>query len=696
LCLDYATNAAVIDSLGDEVAAAAAVRLESIFALDDRELLEIASNPELAYLRGLRDPVMPFLKSEPHPLRKIREGRYRMICGVSLIDQLVERLLLSPFVGRLKLAYPRGALLSGIGFDKDHVQPLGEEVDRLCAETSCPVVSTDAVGWDGLIENWLFGDAVELIASRCTNPSRNLETGLLFWCATCIAPIYVVELTCGDGRVVLCALLKAKAKHMPSGSYWTTPVNGVMRLLVAFYAAVEAAKTAGDDNLSWTQLSSGALARASELKGFPLRDVTVHPDGKFEFCSHTFSRNAEGEWSCYLNEGNVQKALYKALTARAVNPEGVLSVRNELLDAPPRLLAAFDEVVAHYKLDTVDLPQGGGQKNLLTYVPQSRTMPKAKPVKAVAAAKKKRSAAKPKPSSPAPNSAKAQATAKLAHQVCALTDPFCTHAEGAKWPSESSGPTVTYSATRRGYLSSGTQGWGYVLFCPSQWSTFTLQTYAATTDFPVVAAPSAELTAELTAVVGNSESVRLVSAGITVWDVAAATANGGSLISSCFAGTAPVGTTYSNGTPTGTDRYYGDRRAGMSWTSRPVKSTSRNFQDCATSYVAQEDWQSILIQANGTASSILCEFQVICHYEITLKPITGIPSTIATKAPSTKGERLAADLAVRLQDAASPVVKGGTEMMARYIEGKAKALVVGAATSFFGAGAGAIASTMFA
>ena len=40
------------------------------------------------------DPIKVFVKQEPHKMSKIKQERYRLISGVSLVDTLVDRLLL--------------------------------------------------------------------------------------------------------------------------------------------------------------------------------------------------------------------------------------------------------------------------------------------------------------------------------------------------------------------------------------------------------------------------------------------------------------------------------------------------------------------------------------------------------------------------------------------------------------------------
>ena len=44
---------------------------------------------------GLCDPIRVFVKNEPHSSKKLEEGRVRLIMSVSIVDQLVERVLCS-------------------------------------------------------------------------------------------------------------------------------------------------------------------------------------------------------------------------------------------------------------------------------------------------------------------------------------------------------------------------------------------------------------------------------------------------------------------------------------------------------------------------------------------------------------------------------------------------------------------------
>lgn len=56
---------------------------------------QLAKQRYLDLLNGtlISDPLKVFVKQEPHKIEKIREGRYRLIMGVSLIDTIVDRVI---------------------------------------------------------------------------------------------------------------------------------------------------------------------------------------------------------------------------------------------------------------------------------------------------------------------------------------------------------------------------------------------------------------------------------------------------------------------------------------------------------------------------------------------------------------------------------------------------------------------------
>lgn len=55
---------------------------------------------------------------------------------------------------------------------------------------------------------------------------------------------------------------------------------------------------------------------------------------------------------------------------------------------------------------------------------------------------------------------------QIVSQVCGITDPFCIHASGAKYPDYSSVKTLTYTRRVRTTLASDAAGYGNLVICP--------------------------------------------------------------------------------------------------------------------------------------------------------------------------------------------------------------------------------------
>lgn len=54
------------------------------------------------------------------------------------------------------------------------------------------------------------------------------------------------------------------------------------------------------------------------------------------------------------------------------------------------------------------------------------------------------------------------------HDACALTDPFCAHARGARLPTSGKARTLAYPAHARSYFGTDATGVGAVLILPDR------------------------------------------------------------------------------------------------------------------------------------------------------------------------------------------------------------------------------------
>lgn len=133
---------------------------------------------------------------------------------------------------------------------------------------------------------------------------------------------------------------------------------------------------------------------------------------------------------------------------------------------------------------------------------KKRTRTKAKPAPAKAPTTKvvARSAPVPRP----------RITVRDVQNVCGLTDPFCAHANGCKYPDDSSAKTLAYTYHTRTTVSTTAAGDAYLLFAPQYGN-------APFTQAATIVAPSTVLTWDNFAVyspIANAEAYRIVSWGL--------------------------------------------------------------------------------------------------------------------------------------------------------------------------------------
>lgn len=125
------------------------VAIERIMLLFDADAMSISALA--AFRRGLVDPIRVFPKNEPHTEKKLREGRVRLICSVSLVDNIIDRCIFGLQNSNEIENWKTIPSKPGMGFSEDSVLALSAEVESY----SFPV-STDASGWDWSVQGWEY------------------------------------------------------------------------------------------------------------------------------------------------------------------------------------------------------------------------------------------------------------------------------------------------------------------------------------------------------------------------------------------------------------------------------------------------------------------------------------------------------------------------------------------------------------
>nr|BDG82425.1 RNA-dependent RNA polymerase P1-P2 protein [Cynanchum yellow mottle-associated virus] len=275
-------------------------------------------SPEELVKEGLCDPVRLFVKREPHKLSKLIEGRYRLIMSISLVDQLVARILFQD-QNKLEIALWR-AIPSKPGFGLSTDEQITDFVS--CLSKQCGVspeelipswekfiVPTDCSGFDWSVSEWMLKDEME-VRNRLTRNATPLLRRLRACWLKCLCNS-VLALT--DGTM----LAQVVPGVQKSGSYNTSSSNSRIRVMAAYHTGASWAMAMGDDAL---ESPDGDLSVYKEL-GFK-----VEVSRQLEFCSHIFK-------SCNLAVPvNVGKMLYKLI--HSYEPErGNLEVLAQYMQA---------------------------------------------------------------------------------------------------------------------------------------------------------------------------------------------------------------------------------------------------------------------------------------------------------------------------------------------------------------------------
>lgn len=285
----------MLDDNREVVVEAAIARLELLFSN-----ASFPEDPWTRVLEGWFDPVMPFEKFEGHPSRKARERRFRIVTCLSLVDQLVERVLYSDFVNVVKEDFPNSGVVIGIGFT--------DTQSRMFAEVAARdgLYSTDISGMDRSLDASYPRACIE---RRCDDlgPGFSAYKRAMRRENECtLDPVFaVLDYSCARLYV------GERPKGMLSGRFVTTYFNSDMRCDMAFLAGAQSVKACGDDCLEFHDDGANLVDTYSSL-GFKLRDPLRLDDKQIEFCSHSYDANRG--WVCSLSSW--PKALHRLCTRK--------------------------------------------------------------------------------------------------------------------------------------------------------------------------------------------------------------------------------------------------------------------------------------------------------------------------------------------------------------------------------------------
>lgn len=117
------------------------------------------------------DPIRLFIKDEPHKVKKLETGRYRLISSVSVIDQLIDSMLFRDMNSLAPLNYVNSPIQVGW-------TPLKGGWALLPYVT--PQIAIDKSSWDWTVQPWILEAVLALRKRLCFNPNAEW-TSLAEW-----------------------------------------------------------------------------------------------------------------------------------------------------------------------------------------------------------------------------------------------------------------------------------------------------------------------------------------------------------------------------------------------------------------------------------------------------------------------------------------------------------------------------------
>jgi len=202
-----------------------------------------------AVQRRLVDPIRLFIKDEPHTLKKVSDKRWRMIASVSLVDQVIQRILHTTLNDAEKSHVATQPHCIGLGHTDPHIATLKAKFLRAMKPTVPGAVvtcfATDVTNFDFSLrpEHFAVDQEYRRLAQRYatgdwwTNVAASFEELLLNG-----------RFMAGDGT-----LLVPPFGVQKSGSFCTSSSNSHIRAFVGFMGGAKASIVMGDDALEFLE-----------------------------------------------------------------------------------------------------------------------------------------------------------------------------------------------------------------------------------------------------------------------------------------------------------------------------------------------------------------------------------------------------------------------------------------------------------
>jgi hypothetical protein len=267
---------------GDEMLVSLALeRLERLVSVPVDELKTWGARRYVSEF--LRDPCRVFGKNEVHSVEKVATGRLRLIYSVSIVDQLVERILNSPLGQEEIKRWESLPCCPGMGLQDDGLRSVEAKIKQMPNPAG-----TDVSGWDFGVKQWMMDDEASVRSIQCgwDGPSDSSYWHLIAIVAGCTLVVL------SNGRVY--EQDDEQRGVMDSGRYITSSGNSKTRCIVKAHAFPETSgvMAMGDDCVEDLPAGTSAaeVVRRYATIGIRIKEVEIFRDlGHVEFCSYRFN-----------------------------------------------------------------------------------------------------------------------------------------------------------------------------------------------------------------------------------------------------------------------------------------------------------------------------------------------------------------------------------------------------------------------
>jgi len=303
-------NETVLSNHGDLVWNEVCKRINAIIACPN--LYDLT--PVELIQQGLCDPVKVFIKNEPHSTKKIVQGKLRIISSVSLVDQIVTRVLCQNQNAREIMSWKTCSSAPGMGLHDDGLRVIWQTA-KLFSEKGT-VCETDVSGWDWSVQQWELDLDADCRTELAGQPFGGLYHHLVRAHAYMVGNSVFVS---SNGDMFEQTLSGGQL----SGCYNTSSTNSRIRVMATLAARLIAGveidapmlgvKAMGDDSFEiWFAELEEGLRKCGHTVKMCVQRPTLEG---FEFCSQVF-----------VEEGvafpvNFSKTLFRFLSHNPADPD---------------------------------------------------------------------------------------------------------------------------------------------------------------------------------------------------------------------------------------------------------------------------------------------------------------------------------------------------------------------------------------